>query len=260
MSHHLDLKRIAEEIEKDGFSIAEKIVTEEEVKELREQLKIALSEDVKEYGHLPGKKDNLIVDLTTRGSAFVKLLENEKMQRVFSHFLDDDCILYSYTSSILKPDDTPSASNIHTDSKRFPYVPGYHFGLLMNLALDDFTEENGATYHLPGSHKIKEMPSEEEFYEKSVRAVRKAGDAIFFHPLNWHAGGINKTNKTRSAITPYACRAFTKQRLDFPRMITPEVSSWLGERGRAFLGFNSRVPTNLFEYYLPQEERLYKIK
>ena len=260
MSPQLDMKRIAEEIEEDGFSIIENVVTEEEVKELKDQLKIALSEDVKEYGHLPGKKDNHIVDLTTRGPAFVKLLENEKMQQVFSHFLGDDCILYSYTSSILKPDDKPAASNIHTDSQRYPYIPGFYHGILMNLALDDFTEENGATYHLPGSHKVKEKPLEDEFYKHSIRAVRKAGDAIFFHPLNWHAGGINKTNKTRSAITPYACRAFTKQRLDFPRMVTPEVSSWLGEKGRTFLGFNSRVPTNLFEYYLPQEERLYKIK
>ena len=256
----LDMKKIAEEIDELGFSIVENVVDAEEVILLKNQLKTALEEDAKEYGHLPGKKDNLIVDLTTRGSAFVKLLENEKMQRVFSHFLGDDCILYSYTSSILKPDDKPGASNIHTDSKRFPYVPGYHFGLLMNLALDDFTEENGATYHLSGSHKIKEMPSEGEFSKNSIRAVRKAGDAIFFHPLCWHAGGVNKTNEIRHAVTPYACRSFMKQRLDFPRMVTPEVSSWLGERGRVFLGFNSRVPTNLFEYYLPQEERLYKIK
>ncbi|RMD95355.1 MAG: hypothetical protein D6813_00545, partial [Calditrichaeota bacterium] len=216
-------------------------------------------EDQNDYGHLPGKKENLIVDLTTRGRAFVKLLENEKMLKVFSYFLGNDCILYSYTSSILRPDDSPDAAQIHTDSKKFEYIPGYHFGLIMNLALDDFTEENGATYYLPGSHKIKEKPNEEEFYKNSVRAIRNAGDAIFFHPLCWHAAGKNLTKKTRYAVTVYACRSFIKQRLDFPRMVNSEILSWIGERGRQFLGFNSRVPTNLYEFYVPEEKRLYKI-
>jgi len=254
----MDLEKIQKEIDELGFSIVENIVDAEEVALLKNQLQFAVEDDMKEYGHLSGKRRNLIIDLTTRGPAFVKLLENEKMHHIFTHFLGSNCILYSYTSSFLLPNDKPIASNIHTDSKKFPYIPGYYFGLLMNLALDDFTEANGATYYLPGSHKLNEKPSEEDFYNNSIRAIRKAGDAIFFHPLCWHAGGINKTNQPRYAITPYACRAFMKQRLDFPRMVTPEILSWLGEKGRAFLGFESRVPTNLFEYYLPGEERLYK--
>ena len=77
----MDMKKIAQEIDELGFSIIESVVDAEEVILLKKQLKAALEEDVKEYGHLPAKKVNLIVDLTTRGSAFVKLLENEKMQQ-----------------------------------------------------------------------------------------------------------------------------------------------------------------------------------
>ena len=255
----LDVNKIQKEIDEVGFSIVENVVSAEEVALLKKQLQIGVEEDMKEYGHLSGKKENHIVDLIARGSAFVKLLENDKMQRVFSHLLGNDCILYSFTSSILRPGDKPAASNIHVDSGRTRYIPGYYFGLLMNLALDDFTEENGATYHLPRSQSRKERPSDEEFYKNSIRAVRKAGDAIFFHPLGWHAGGMNRTNETRYAITPYACRVFMKQRLDFPRMATPEILSSLGEKGRAFLGLKSRVPSNLLEYYVPEKERLVKV-
>ncbi len=254
----MDLRRIQREIDEMGFSIVENIVNKEEVEILRSRLQEALEEDAKEYGHLDGKRYNHIVDLTTRGPAFVRLLENEKMLSIFSHFLGSDCILYSYTSTIFLPNDKPDVSNIHRVSKKYPYIDGYYLGLLMNLALDDYTEENGATYYLPGSHKMQGVPTEEEFFSNSVRAIRKAGDAIFSHPLCYRAGGINETEKASYAIAPYACRAFIKQRLDYPRIATPEVLSWLGSKGRSFLGFEARVPTNLFEYYFPKEKRLYK--
>mgnify|MGYP001617722254 CR=1 FL=1 len=40
------------------------------------------------------------------------------------------------------------------------------------LALDDFTDENGATYYLPGSHKSLEVPTEEEFFAKAAPVAR----------------------------------------------------------------------------------------
>jgi ectoine hydroxylase-related dioxygenase (phytanoyl-CoA dioxygenase family) len=194
--------------------------------------------------------------MVMRSPAFVRLLENEKMHRVFARFLDDTCILYSSTSTILKPRQKHYTCEIHTDTPRL--VPGYHLGLLMTLACDDFTEENGATYYLPGSQRFIEKPSDEEFYTGAVRVTRKAGDAAFFHPRVWHAGGINVTGTERVGCTVYAVRSWMKQRFDYPRMVDDRVLSLLGERGRAFLGFNTRVPTNMREFFRKPDDRLYK--
>ncbi|MCP4004520.1 MAG: phytanoyl-CoA dioxygenase family protein [bacterium] len=60
------------------------------------------------------------------------------------------------------------------------------------MALADFTEENGATRVIPGSHKwpLDRMPTEEE----TIPAVMKAGDAIVYLGSTIHGGGPNTTS------------------------------------------------------------------
>lgn len=59
------------------------------------------------------------------------------------------------------------------------------------MALVDFTEENGATRVIPGSHKwpLDRAPKEEE----AIPAVMKAGDAIVYLGSTIHGGGPNTT-------------------------------------------------------------------
>jgi ectoine hydroxylase-related dioxygenase (phytanoyl-CoA dioxygenase family) len=251
-----DFSRHFEELETRGFTIVPGVVPAAALPSLRAQLDAALAADQREFGGRPGKKEALVLELVTRGDAFVELLENETMHRVFSHFLGETCILYSYTSTILRPEDRPAASSIHTDTPRL--IPGYHAGIVMTLAIDDFTVENGATYYLPGSHRSMQPPKEEAFYREAVQVVREAGDAVFFHPRVYHAGGVNRTPTTRYGLTVYACRSFMRQRFDYPRLVTPAILARLSERGRGFLGFNVRVPVNQDQFYVPESERLYR--
>lgn len=252
----INIEKIEREIDTDGFSIVSDVVSKFELQELRDQIDEALEADTREYRGLPGKKDWIAYDMVSRGSAFIRLLENETMHRVFSHFLGNTCILYSFTSTVMKPNIEQSTAKIHVDAPRI--IPGYHSGMLMTLALDDFTEENGATYYLPGSQLRVDPPSEDEFYNNAVRVCRKAGDAVFFNPRVWHAGAPNKTEEVRRGITPYAVRSFMRQRFDYPRMVTKDILDQLGDRGKRFLGFNVRIPSSMFEYYVPAERRLYK--
>ena len=59
------------------------------------------------------------------------------------------------------------------------------------MALVDFTEENGATRVIPGSHKwpLDRLPKEEE----AIPAVMQAGDAIVYLGSTIHGGGPNTT-------------------------------------------------------------------
>jgi ectoine hydroxylase-related dioxygenase (phytanoyl-CoA dioxygenase family) len=252
----MDWDRHFAEIESLGFTTVPDVVNSDEVMELRSQLDAALAADWADCEGLPGKQRFIALDLVNRGSAFVRLLENATMHTVFSHFLGETCILYSFTSTVVYPGERQYTCEIHTDMPRL--VPNYHLGLLMTLALDDFTEENGATYYLPGSHHSMERPSVEQFYGRAVRVTRNAGGAAFFHPRVWHAGGPNYTSEPRRGCTVYACRSWMRQRFDYPRMVNGEVLPLLSEKGRAFLGYNVRVPASLREFYVPPEQRLYK--
>ena len=254
----MNLERIEREVNTQGFSIVEDIVSAEEIAVMKAELAEAIERDAKLHDGMPGKRYDIIFDMVTAGCpSFVKLIENEKMRTVFNHFLSDTCILYSYTSTFMLPNAyKQQTANIHVDAPRI--IPNYHSGFMMTLALDEFTEENGATYYLAGSQNRPDRPSEDEFYANAVRVCRPAGAAVFFNPRCWHAGGTNHTDKIRMGATTYAVRSFMRQRFDFPRMVNGDVLSQLSDSGRQFLGFNVRVPTAMNEYYVPADQRLYK--
>ena len=124
--------------------------------------------------------------------------------------------------------------------------------------LDDFTLENGATYLLTGSHLKDERPTDEVFYSQSERAEGKAGDILFFNSNLWHAAGLNNSSKERRAITITFTKPFMKQQLDYPRAVGYENVELLSEPLQQVIGYFSRTPVNLTEWYQVPEKRFYR--
>ncbi len=158
----------------------------------------------------------------------------------------------------MPPRGTNYSHRIHIDCAQL--IPGYPTSMGAFFALDDMTEENGATYFLPGSQTTREAPSEEEFMAHAERALCAAGSLIMVNPRVRHRGGENFTDKPRHALTIGACHSYMRSRFDFPRLIEntgSDILDRVGPVGRRFLGYNVRVPASMEEYYLPADQRLY---
>lgn len=71
--------------------------------------------------------------------------------------------------------------------------------LQMMLAISDFTDENGATRVIPGSHlwDDERMPTQEE----TVAAQMKAGSALLWMGSVYHGGGANRSEAPRTGLT-----------------------------------------------------------
>jgi ectoine hydroxylase-related dioxygenase (phytanoyl-CoA dioxygenase family) len=126
------------------------------------------------------------------------------------------------------------------------------------ILLDEFTEQNGATWYLPGSHAAAEPPSEALFYQTASRLVAPAGSVWFFNARLWHAGGMNQSGAWRHAVTINMARPWMKQRLDIPRAMAHMNLDALSATARQKLGFDAQVPANYAEYYAPVAERKFK--
>jgi ectoine hydroxylase-related dioxygenase (phytanoyl-CoA dioxygenase family) len=187
---------------------------------------------------------------------FLHLLENRSIVDALDEFLGDTSILYAYTSSSMPANGTNYSRRIHVDSPRV--IPGYMTNLGVIVALDDFTEDNGATYYLPGSFERTDVPTEAEFFDNAKRVFPKRGDLVVFNARTFHSGGQNTTDAARHAVTLNACRSFMRQRFDYPRLVDQTLINELTPTLRRILGFNVRVPASMEEYYLPEEQRLYK--
>lgn len=97
----------------------------------------------------------------------------------------------------------------HRDSDSWPIPLNAHpFIVNAIYALDDFTEENGATWIAPDSWRWpKEQRAKTSDY---LRAVMKRGDAIIFRGDLMHRGGANNSNKPRRALSISYCAGWLR--------------------------------------------------
>lgn len=90
---------------------------------------------------------------------------------------------------------------LHRDADswhRFP-DPRPEILVSVNLALTDFSEANGATVVLPGSHawESKRRPTPEDAV---AFAEMPRGSALLYTGNVWHGGGANETDSTRIGL------------------------------------------------------------
>jgi len=243
-----------ETLERDGLIVVPSVLDAATVALLRAELETAIAQYSHDYPDVFDR--GMVHNCMVRGAQMATLLDQPVMHAYLEAAFADTCILYAYQSSSLQPSQGNYGSRVHVDSPRF--IPGYATNLGVIFALDDFTEQNGGTYYLKGSHRVAELPDETSFYANAARAYCKAGDMILFHGRLAHAAGTNHTDHARHALTLNICRSYMRQRFDFPRLVPPVIIERLGEKGRRLIGMNVRMPTSLAEFYLPPDQRLYK--
>jgi len=154
------------------------------------------------------------------------------------------------------PSELSYVGRVHRDLRSFSGDLNLMVQLL--IMLDDFTEDNGATYLLSGSHRAADKPSDELFFANAERAIGGAGSIVVFNSNLWHAAGANRTGTARRALTIGFTRPFLKQQLDYPRALGYEFGDTISDTLRQVLGYNARVPATLDEWYQPPEKRMYR--
>ena len=187
MNSHLDI------LETEGLVVIPSVLEEKTIRSLRSELETAIAEDNIRWGNV--FDSGMVHNCVDRGRQMAYLLDNKIMNEYINKCFSDTAILYAYQSSTLKPGSGNYGSRIHVDCPRF--IPGYYTNMGVMWPLDDFTLDNGSTYYLPGSHKNKNLPTDDFFYSNAKRATAKAGDMIILNARLVHAAGANKTKKIR---------------------------------------------------------------
>ncbi len=240
-----------------GYSVIEGFLQENECLTLRSHLQKAIDSYERHSLSERSIKDKYHMhDLLCKDVIFLKTLEDVRLQHLIAPLLDQFWIMYAYTSSSLPPRGDNYGSRIHVDSPRF--IPNYITNVGIIWALDDFTLDNGATYIMPGSHSVEKVPSDDFFKANSIRLTCKRGALVIFNARLWHAAGVNSTNEFRHALTLNACRPYMKQRMDWVRFIPEQLTNQLNDQARRIVGFDTRIPSNLEEFFQPIDKLFYK--
>ncbi|MFN8644442.1 MAG: phytanoyl-CoA dioxygenase family protein [Candidatus Binatia bacterium] len=135
------------------------------------------------------------------------------------------------------------AQPLHHDDGFYPFPrPRPAISAATIWAVDDFTEENGATLVLPGSHRWDDRLPTDADRRALVPAVMPSGSAIFFLGTLWHGAGANRSGASRLAATAQYCQPWARQQENYSLAISRDRARLCSERIRAMLGYSMLFP------------------
>jgi len=154
---------------------------------------------------------------------------------IVERVLDPGCLISSLSSISIQPGE--AAQPIHADDQLIP-IPKPHPPTVCNSmwALTDFTEDNGATRIIPGSHLSDHSPEYGGEFD-SMPAVMPAGSVLIWHGSLWHGGGANQTTDTRMGLAMNYCAGYIRQQENQQLGLPPELVDQFSPRLRELVGY-----------------------
>lgn len=200
-----------ERIRETGFTVIPDVIDAAAARTLVRRL----DELESELGAVPsdnsfeGRSTVRIYNLLAHGPEFEAIPVHPEVLPVVEGVLDRGCLVSSLSSIAIGPGET--AQPIHADDQVMP-LPRPHVPTVCNTmwALTDFTEANGATRLVPGSHLWADAPEYGTHYD-SVPAEMSAGSVLVWHGSLWHGGGANSTDARRYGIAMNYCAGWVRQ-------------------------------------------------
>ena len=235
------IDELIERFQIDGFVILEDALSRDEIAALTRALEPYEHERPMGRNAFEGLKSQRVYSLAAKGDVFQQLIEHPRVMAIVDRVLMKNFLLSTAQSIRLHPGEAAQAW--HTDDA-FYFMPRPHpltLAVSVIWALEDFTENNGATEVIPGSHRWgHEHPDDRD--HDIVAAVMRAGSAIVFDGALWHRGGANTSNGTRLAISPQYCQPWLRPQESQLLIVPPEAARACSDRMRAMLGYSIHPP------------------
>ena len=211
---------------------------------------VAPQDVLKLFLHLPTLFDHdrsqRIWNLLVKGDIFPELIENPTVLRLVRAILGQDCVLSDCSAPSVGPNTEGGAWHVDVPLGQLPEpLPDFPLTTQNAFMLDDFTEENGATRLVPGSHKTRRKPGWQKHGGRQVNEIAltgPAGSLALWLSNTWHRHGPNSTDHPRRAVLAYYCRSWVKPFTDFRALIPPEQASRYSSLARYLMGFSSNPP------------------
>lgn len=244
-----------------GFARIADALSAEELDEARERL-VTQARREEEIGHahydgwgealvaeyapdrldeLPRGPNQRVWNLINKGDIFRRIVVKPRTLGLVKSLLGDsalgdDVLLSSFTANLARNGGAPM--RLHSDQGYMPRETPYPAVANIMWMLSDFTEANGATRVVPGSH-ARPAPRAPANRPDTLAVTGPAGSALIFDGRLWHGTGANETDEPRLGILSYFCRPFIRQQENFTMSLAPEVIERCSEQLLSLLGFKT---------------------
>ena len=231
-------------IEKQGFCCVPAVISVEKADEacdaLNELLAMEITEDVR------AARTQRVGKIIVKNNIFLELMCHPLVINLWKEYLGDDLICGTFSANTVYPgrNDVGWHADYPYWSIKPPWPPG-RLAVQTLWMLNDFTEENGATATVPGSHLKGHLPdgktNEKREDEKILTGTR--GSVVFAHGAWWHTARPNLSNHSRSCLLGMYMKPCLIPQEDMLGQLN-EIDS-PSELTKQLLGNNQHVPKNV---------------
>lgn len=248
------------EFDRNGYLLFDSVLDAAMLDRLRAALTPYLDKDISGRNDFEGLKTNRVYAMLAKGRIFADLACHPLALAFAEADLGRECLLSACLAINLHPGETVQPWHYDDGHYRLPR-PRASLGVSAFWAIDETTEENGATEIIPGSHVWPEqaLPGSSNVTSftttqfngqahdpgarpDAVKVMMKPGSLMLAKGTLWHRGGANRSDKTRMIITPQYCPGWTRQLENMALAVPPAIAATLPKRAQELIGYSIHPP------------------
>lgn len=235
----VDVAAVGQAIDESGAAIVERFLSPAKVAALKEELAPHRAATPLGRNDFEGFASRRVYALFGKTRGFDELAIHPLILGALDHVLGPHYQLSGPVGIDLGPGETPQG--LHQDDVVYP-LPFPHPPVVLNTmwALDEFTEDNGATLVVPGSHDTPAGAPPDAAL--AVQATMPAGSVMLYVGSLWHGGGANTTDRYRLGVILEYVVSWLRAQESHLLVVPPEVVATLPPRLQELLGYNIFPP------------------
>jgi ectoine hydroxylase-related dioxygenase (phytanoyl-CoA dioxygenase family) len=230
-----------EALSTDGFVVLDGVLTPDEIAAVKTALRPYLTAMPTGRNRFEGLKSRRVYALLAKDPVFADLVSHPRVLRLLDHVLEPSYLLSAALAIDLGPGE--DRQQFHHDDGFYKWIPRPRPAVSVSTmwAIDDFTDDNGATEMIPGSHRWgDERPAPDD--ARTWKTVMPAGSVVVFQGTLWHRGGANTSDRPRLGITPQYCQPWARQQENMSLAVPLDVVARYPRRVQELLGFSLHPP------------------
>jgi ectoine hydroxylase-related dioxygenase (phytanoyl-CoA dioxygenase family) len=214
-----------------GCAVIERVVPDEQMDRITAELEPYLQATEPGADEFTGRNTRRTGALLARSPGFRDLAAHPVVLGTLDRVLGDHATSFQlHLTQVIEIGPGEPAQYVHRDQWAFDFFEfpkGFEVECHTMWAMEDFTEENGATRVIPGSHRWEDKlrPT----VDQTVPAEMPKGSVLFYLGSLYHGGGANRSTAARRGINVGYTLSWLRQEENQYLACPPEVARTLPE-------------------------------
>jgi len=231
-----------EVLEREGYVCIHNILSAEQIQAVRAALEPWEAQLPNGRNNFEGLKTQRVYGLLAKSRAFDPLILHPRVLTILDHHLLPNYLITALQSVHIYPGENPQP--LHFDDGFIP-VPRPHqpFSFACMWAIDEFTQQNGGTVVIPGSHRWGKRTPNAQDMKNAISICMPPGSVCLFGSQLWHGGGACLPHAPpRLALAIQYCQPFIRPQENQILATPPSVVETLDPRLQSLIGYSIHPP------------------